>query len=79
MSSLKYKQTGATLRGEDYETFVNYWMPFDGGIGMHDATWRSKFGGDIYKTKGSHGCINLPLSVAKKIYEYVQPGEYVSA
>ena len=75
MSSLKYKQTGATLRGEDYETFVNYWMPFDGGIGMHDATWRSKFGGDIYKTKGSHGCINLPLSVAKKIYEYVQPGE----
>ena len=49
-------------------------MPFNGGIGMHDATWRSSFGGTIYKTGGSHGCINLPHSVAKKIYENIQAG-----
>ncbi len=46
-------------------------MPFNGNIGMHDATWRSQFGGDIYLTSGSHGCINLPLSKARQIYDYV--------
>ena len=35
---------------------------------MHDATWRGKFGGQIYKTSGSHGCINLPLSFIKDFY-----------
>ncbi|MGN0169900.1 MAG: peptidoglycan binding domain-containing protein [Lachnospiraceae bacterium] len=77
MMMLKYKQKNAVLRGDDYETPVNYWMPFDGNIGMHDATWRSKFGGNIYKTAGSHGCINLPLSAAKTIFENIQPGNPV--
>ena len=71
---LTYKTQNAILRGEDYETPVNYWMPFNGDVGMHDATWRSSFGGNIYKTNGSHGCINLPLSVAKKIYETIDAG-----
>ena len=43
-------------------------------IGMHDATWRSAFGGDIYRTNGSHGCINLPFEKAKIIYDYVYTG-----
>lgn len=72
--SLTYKQKDATLKGEDYETPVDFWMPFNGGIGMHDATWRSSFGGTIYKTGGSHGCINLPHSAAKKIYENISAG-----
>lgn len=71
---LTYKTTNAVLRGEDYETPVNYWMPFNGNIGMHDATWRSTFGGDIYLTSGSHGCINLPLDMAAAIYGYVSKG-----
>lgn len=71
---LTYKTTNAILRGPDYETPVNYWMPFNGDVGMHDATWRKSFGGNIYKTNGSHGCINLPLSVAKTIYETVNKG-----
>lgn len=45
-----------------------------GDIGMHDLTSRKAFGGDIYKTRGSHGCINLPYSVAKKIYETIDKG-----
>lgn len=57
--------------GTEYKSFVNYWMPFNGAIGLHDATWRSRFGGNIYKYNGSHGCINLPYSVAKKIYENI--------
>lgn len=71
---LTYKTKNAVLRGEDYETPVNYWMPFNGNIGMHDATWRGTFGGEIYQTNGSHGCINLPLENAKIIYEYLYTG-----
>lgn len=71
---LTYKQRNATLKGEGYATPVSYWMPFNGGIGMHDAGWRGSFGGNIYKTNGSHGCINLPPSVAKTIYESITSG-----
>ena len=74
MFTIKYKQRNATLRGTDYSTFVNFWMPFDGGIGLHDATWRSRFGGDIYKTSGSHGCVNLPYTAAQQIYEFAYTG-----
>ena len=71
------RETNRTLRGEDYESFVNYWMPFNGGVGMHDATWRSSFGGQIYLRGGSHGCINLPVSAAKTIYENIEVGDAV--
>lgn len=75
--AVTYTTTDAVLRGEDYETPVKYWMPFAGDVGMHDATWRKSFGGNIYKTNGSHGCINLPLSVAKTIYETIEKGDPV--
>lgn len=71
---IQYRQRNATLVGEDYETPVSYWMPFNGNIGLHDAPWRSTFGKDIYLTSGSHGCINLPPSVAKTIYEGIARG-----
>lgn len=69
-----YTTRDAVLRGEDYATPVKYWMPFAGDVGMHDATWRRSFGSNIYKTNGSHGCINLPLSAAKTIYENIEKG-----
>lgn len=69
-----YKQSPAVLRGADYESPVTYWMPFNGGIGLHDANWRSSFGGDIYRSNGSHGCINLPTDAAKLIYQTVSVG-----
>ncbi|MFR2849244.1 MAG: L,D-transpeptidase [Hungatella hathewayi] len=71
---ITYKERNATLKGEDYRTPVDYWMPFNGNIGMHDAGWRSSFGGNIFKTSGSHGCVNLPPSVAKTIYENIEAG-----
>ena len=46
-------------------------MPFNGGIGLHDASWRNSFGGDIYINNGSHGCINLPLEAAEKLYNII--------
>ncbi|MBQ8928241.1 MAG: L,D-transpeptidase/peptidoglycan binding protein [Oscillospiraceae bacterium] len=53
---------------QGYETLVQYWMPFNYvGCGFHDLG-RSAYGGSIYMYNGSHGCINLPLSVAKEMY-----------
>lgn len=75
--ALTYKQRNATLKGQGYATPVSYWMPFNGGIGLHDANWRKTFGGTIYKNKGSHGCINLPTAVAKTIYENISAGDPV--
>jgi hypothetical protein len=67
---ITYCERNATLRGEDYETPVDYWMPFNGDIGLHDATWQPKFGGDWYVNHGSHGCVNLPLDIAAQIFGY---------
>lgn len=72
--SLKYKAKNAVLRGRGYAAPVDYWMPFNGGIGIHDASWRDTFGGNIYKTNGSHGCINCPYNVAKEIYYNIEIG-----
>ncbi len=74
---VNYKERDAVLKGEDYESPVSYWMPFNGGVGMHDATWRGSFGGSIYINSGSHGCINLPFSVAKTIFEHIDVGDCV--
>ncbi len=71
---IQYKENDATLVGEDYETPVKYWMPFNKNIGLHDASWRTGFGKDIYKTKGSHGCINMPPKAAKKVFEHIRRG-----
>lgn len=71
---VNYKQRNAVLRGPGYASPVKYWIPFNGGIGLHDTDWRTSFGGDIYKTNGSHGCINLPPSIAGQVYDLVYPG-----
>ena len=76
-----YKDTDVDLKGQQlangqysYISHVDYWMPFYGGCGFHDASWRSNFGGTIYKYDGSHGCINLPPSIVPKFYSYVRTG-----
>lgn len=76
--TLTYKTRNATLRGQrkpdgtySYETPVAYWMPFNGGIGFHDATWQSSFGGSRYKSHGSHGCVNMPKDKAAQLYELI--------
>lgn len=71
---VQYKENDAVLVGEDYETPVKYWMPFNRNIGFHDADWRSKFGKDYYLYNGSHGCINMPPANAKKMFENIKRG-----
>ena len=77
--TLYYKKSPDVLRGAqrpdgtyEYETNVTYWMPFNGGIGFHDATWQPYFGGDAYLVNGSHGCINLPYDSAAQLYQIIQ-------
>ncbi len=76
--AIAYKQRDHVLRGEDYESPVDYWMPFYEyrGIGIHDASWRAAdaFGKEIYKTNGSHGCVNTPYDAVKKLFEIVEAG-----
>lgn len=68
------KQKNRVLRGPGYASPVRYWMPVKGGIGIHDARWRDAFGGDIYKTQGSHGCINTPEEAMQQLYDMVEIG-----
>ena len=75
--SVTYTQKGAILRGADYASPVDYWMPFNGNIGMHDATWKSDFGGNYYLYTGSHGCINLPYASAETIFNNIKTGDPV--
>ena len=64
------RETNRYLTGDTYRSWVNYWMPISwDGIGIHDASWRTSFGGNLYKSKGSHGCINTPFEAVKTIYE----------
>lgn len=72
--TLNYKQKNATLRGDNYNSDVKYWMPFNMNIGIHDASWRNIFGGNIYQESGSHGCVNAPEYLAKNIFENIEPG-----
>lgn len=62
---------GGSSGSGSWDVDVKYWMPFHDGQGLHDASWRNAFGGDIYKTNGSHGCVNLPTEAAAVIYENV--------
>ena len=73
---LTYKTMNTTLEGYNsdgskYSSPVTFWMPFNGGIGFHDASWRYSFGGNIYMTNGSHGCVNLPLAAARTMYNNI--------
>ena len=69
------KARNVTLKGADYESFVNYWIAFKGSsYGIHDASWRSNFGGTIYKYNGSHGCVNVPYYKVQQLYNMVEIG-----
>ena len=71
------KIPGKYLVGPDWNVWVDRWMKFTGAVGIHDASWRSKFGGNIYQYNGSHGCVNLPHDVALSLYDMVDIGTMV--
>lgn len=68
-------------------SFVQYWMPFYGGEGLHDASWRSNFGpgSNLQPTDlgtgnyilGTHGCVNLPTDAAAWVWNWAPLGTTV--
>ena len=70
----KRQDTRLTSKRYNYDCPVDYWMPFNGGVGLHDADWRGSFGGEIYKKNGSHGCVNIPPKYADDVYNNVSVG-----
>ena len=71
---IMYKERNATLVGENYSSPVKYWMPFYANTGIHDASWRTVFGGTEYINNGSHGCVNTPEANAEKIFNNIEKG-----
>ena len=64
----------------DYSTYdvpVDFWMPYNGGEGIHDTYWRDFYGGEIYHENGSHGCINTPYNAVSKVYDTLEKGSHV--
>ena len=74
VAAIQYKDRNAVLRGDNYATPVKYWMPFYGNYGIHDASWIREFGGTVYLTNGSHGCVNTPPAAMKVIFENMDSG-----
>lgn len=68
------KEENRYIIGVDFTSFVNYWMPYFKNFGINDSTWREEYGGEIYKTQGSHGQINIPLEVAEELFERIEIG-----
>ena len=77
--TIKTKDYDRYLVGVGYRDWVHCFMSFNGGIGLHDSTWREadEYGGDVYLESGSHGCINMPLELVKTVDEYIDVGDYV--
>lgn len=69
------KAKNTRLKGETWDVKVDRWMAVTySGVGFHDASWRSNFGGNIYKTNGSHGCINTPKDKMYELWDMVEVG-----
>lgn len=67
------KQTNRELTGAGYAAFVHYWVPFNGDVGFHDATWQTMpFGAPGYHAHGSHGCVHLPLPAMAWLYGWIR-------
>ena len=65
------KEYSRILRGPGYASWVQYWMPFHGGYGIHDANWQpySAFSNsNYYRWGGSHGCVNVHPGSMGSIY-----------
>lgn len=59
----------------EYETPVDFWMRITWtGIGFHNANWQPAFGGNLYQTVGSHGCINMPFDTAETLFNSISIG-----
>ncbi len=72
------KQTNRYLVGPGYRDYVQYWVPFNGDFGLHDASWQTMpFGSPDWKTLGSHGCVHVPTPTMAWVYQWAEVGNTV--
>ena len=72
------KQRNRYLEGPGYKEYVQYWIPFDGSFGLHDASWQKMpFGSPQWRTQGSRGCVHLPTTAMAWVYRWVSVGQTV--
>lgn len=74
-SHITGKSRNTVLAGKDingpWNDPVQYWMPFDGGIGFHDSSWQTfPYGSPLYTTQGSHGCVHVPVAVIATLFDW---------
>ena len=78
IDGMKREAVLGTIETMGYASPVHYWMPFNGNVGIHDADgWRSEYGGEIYLSNGSHGCVNTPEEACATIFDNVERGTAV--
>lgn len=67
----KYRTNRMRGRGYDIPN-VPYAMYFHRGYAIHGAFWHNRFG-----TPVSHGCVNLPVKQARRLYNWANVGTLV--
>ncbi|MGH8960153.1 MAG: L,D-transpeptidase [Jatrophihabitantaceae bacterium] len=67
------KQRDRYLVGPGYDDHVQYWVPYDGDFGLHDASWQAMpFGSQDWRTGGSHGCVHTPTATMQWLYRWAK-------
>jgi lipoprotein-anchoring transpeptidase ErfK/SrfK len=68
--TVQSKHASGRMQGPGYNVpYVPYIMYFSGGYAIHGAYWHNRFG-----TPVSHGCVNLPIAEAEKLFQWASVG-----
>jgi len=70
---IQKKYSAVRMRGPGYDLpRVPYTMFYSGNYAIHGAYWHNNFGRPM-----SHGCVNLPVSFARRLYAWAPRGTLV--
>jgi hypothetical protein len=61
---------------QQFQVYLNYWMPFDGGIGFHGLEGRSYYR-YLGRRASSHGCVRIANETGAKIFPTAPRGTVV--
>lgn len=80
--SVQEMAQGTYLIGPTWKSWVDYWISFSGGYGIHDASWQYSnnfyYNSRSYTWVGSHGCVNVLPSVMPRVYDALYTGSAVT-
>jgi hypothetical protein len=61
---------------QQFQVYLNYWMPFDGGIGFHGLQGRSYYR-YLGRRPSSHGCVRIANETGARIFGAAPRGTVV--